>query len=349
MTPGSVERVERLLVAARRIADRNDPIGQRARSELPYATGLSRQGVELALERCLETHPSRAELEALTRSVEAAPAAHVLLSANVFVAAHRAIALALVASEHVVVRPSRREPVMATLLEQASGGAFELRQELRPAAGEHVFAYASDDTIIELRRSLPRGVVLYAHGAGLGVAIVEQGEACLATARALADDVVLFDQRGCLSPRVAIVLADVEGTRRFARDLASSLDELGASVPRGVLDEAELADERRYRDSVTYAAELFTAQSASVCFDISGERLLVPPIGRNVCVLRAASLSRLLSPMKSAIAAASASNATLEERLRELLPNARVSKIGRMQRPPFDGPVDHRTRPELLE
>src|SRR5262249_27794527 len=162
----------------------------------------------------------------------------------------------------------------------------------------------SDATIAELRRSLPRGVVLYAHGAGIGVAIVEEGEASVAMARALADDVVLFDQRGCLSPRVAIVIADAESTRRFARDLASSLDEPGTSVRRGALDEAELADERRYRDSVTYAAELFTAQSASVGVDVSGERLVVPPIGRNVYVLRASSLSRLLSPIQSAIAAA---------------------------------------------
>ncbi|HEY3233680.1 MAG TPA: hypothetical protein VGJ84_03120, partial [Polyangiaceae bacterium] len=119
-------RIRRLVEAARKIADPRDPLGIRARELLPESTGLSRQGVEWALTRCLETRPTEKELRQLSASVPTAPRAHVILSANVFVAAHRAIALALAASPRVCVRTSRREPQFARLLCQASDGLFEI-------------------------------------------------------------------------------------------------------------------------------------------------------------------------------------------------------------------------------
>ncbi|HMJ11995.1 MAG TPA: proline dehydrogenase, partial [Polyangiaceae bacterium] len=94
-------RVRRAVKAAACIADPAHPLGIRARAELPSATSLSPENVELCLRECLETSPSEAELMQLLKSTPLAPAAHVLLSANVFVGAHRAIAVALAASARV--------------------------------------------------------------------------------------------------------------------------------------------------------------------------------------------------------------------------------------------------------
>src|SRR6185295_1415224 len=127
--------------AARRIADATDPFGRRARTLLPESTGLSLQGVELALTRCLEIQPTEAELAALCASLPEVPRAHVSLPANVFVAAHRAIALAAAAAPEVAVRASRREPHLPALLCEASDGAFELVRELSPRSGDMYFAY----------------------------------------------------------------------------------------------------------------------------------------------------------------------------------------------------------------
>src|SRR5829696_6144805 len=112
----SAERVRRLVEAARALADPKSSLGKLARERLPEATGLSPEGVDFALQQSLEIDATPAEIATLCRDAPAAPRAHVLLSANVFVAALRAISLGLAASPRVSVRCSRREAVMAELL-----------------------------------------------------------------------------------------------------------------------------------------------------------------------------------------------------------------------------------------
>lgn len=339
-------RVDRLIEAARRVADPRDALGIEARAVLPRVTGLSPQGVELGLVRCLEIAPSEAEIGALLASVEPAPAAHVLLSANVFIAAHRAIALALAASERVLVRPSRREPEMALLLARGAPGLFQVASELSPAPGDHVFAYGSDETLSKVRAGLPPGVTLHAHGTGLGLVVVDLlalGESELDDcAVRLARDVILFDQRGCLSPRVAAVLGPAEEARRFASALAAALAHQETIVPLGRLSGDEAEQVTRYRDSIRYAAEIFPAGRGWVGLDRTSGLLLVPPPGRNVHVVRMDGLDGL-APLRGRVASfATHGAARLGRDLASLFPGARPSMIGEMQAPAFDGPVERR-------
>src|SRR5688572_24656965 len=80
-----VERVRALVEGARVIADRTSSMGGRSRKELVRATGLSLEGVELALAECLETHVSELELATFCAGVEPVDRSLVLLSSNVFV------------------------------------------------------------------------------------------------------------------------------------------------------------------------------------------------------------------------------------------------------------------------
>jgi len=331
-------RVARLVEAARRIADPNDALGRRARDLLPQSTGLTPEGVDFALERCLETNPSDAELDRLCAGVTEAPHAHVLLSSNVFVAAHRAIAIGLAQSPRVSVRASRREPETARLLHEASNGAFRLVDELTPSPGDHVWAYGSDETLAKLRGELPAGIVYHPHGHGFGIAIVET--VAESTAAGLAEDTALFDQRGCLSPRVALFVGDVDAARDFAQAVARELSRLGHDVPRGAPDPDEASDIVRYRDTMLYAAELLHAGKGYVGLDVTGEHLIVPPVGRNLHIVRTANPESALRALASQIAAIGISaKPTLVVRV----PGTRISDVGQMQRPPFDGPVDLRT------
>ena len=91
-------RIQALLEGAQRLADAAQPLGQRLREQLAISTGLTPQGIEAALARCLETAPTGPEIAALLRNTKPTASAHVLLSANVFTAAHRAIAIALASS-----------------------------------------------------------------------------------------------------------------------------------------------------------------------------------------------------------------------------------------------------------
>jgi hypothetical protein len=353
------QRVERLLAVARRIADPTDPLGQRARFVLPGATGLTPEGVELALTRCLETQPSESELRTLCGSVPSATRAHVLLSSNVFVGAHRAIALALACSHQVEVRCSRREPEMAALLRDGDRGLFRIVDELAPLPGEHVWAYGTHRALAALRDHLVAGVVLHAHGPGIGVAVVQPGpeserdvaEQMQAAASKLAQDVVPFDQRGCLSPRLAFVFGGPEAARDLATALAKELAGLQFTVPRGELSSDEAADVAWYRDTWLCAGELYPAGKGFVGLELEAERVLLPPVGRNVHVVHVTVLERALRPLGPAIVAAGlVGPRELRERLAALLPGARVSGLGAMQHPRFDGPVDRRpgSRGEVL-
>jgi hypothetical protein len=338
-------RLEPLLESARSLVDGTSTRGKFARERLVEASGLSRQGVDFALKRCLEANPSEAELSTLLASTPEAPRAQVLLSANVFVAAHRAIALALAAAPLVFVRASRREPAMTELLLDGARGSFELMPELEPRAGDQLWAYGSDETLRDVARKLPPGVSLHAHGTGFGVGVIDGALADTELEAQLArfsEDVALFDQRGCLSPRALLVQGSSERTREVARVLARRLAALEAAIPRGTLQTAELAEIARYRDSAVFCGELFDAGSGFVSV---GVEFALPPIGRNVHVFAAAAPARTLASLAEFITVhAVEGKPELRAALAEALPSARSCAFGGMQTPPFDGPVDRRQR-----
>jgi hypothetical protein len=340
-----LSRVRALVAAAARLADAETELGRRARAELVRSTGLSAEGVDWALCECLETAPSEAELAALVGSVTPAPAVHVVLPANVFVAAHRAIALGLAASPRVCVRPSRREPHCARLLADATSGAFELVTELSSAPGDHVWAYGSDESLGAVRALLPAGVTLHAQGPGFGLAIVDAEYVSARAAEALARDVAPFDQRGCLSPRLALILGDAANTRRFAALFAQAQASLAERIPLGRLDDAERADIVRFRDTGLYAGALEPAGPGWV-FVAGSARPALAPVGRNLHLSPANDLADSLTALgpERITAVGVAGGSELFETIQRLLPEARVSELGRMQRPAFDGPADRRAR-----
>ena len=344
MTDGTeaAQRVRALVEGARRIADAGTELGRRARTDLVRTTGLSPEGVSLALAECLETEPSDAEIATLCAGVRPAAAAHVLLSANVFVAAHRALALALAASVRVRVRPSRREPSFARLLAEAAPGLFEITDELAPEAGDAFFAYGTDETLETVRKSLPDGVSYHPHGSGFGVAVVDSAHATRETARALAGDVVPFDQRGCLSPRALVFAGSDADARAFAELVAAELSVIAERVPLGRLDPDEAADVTRFRDATDYAGSALSAGPGWVGV-IAREALVVAPVGRNLAVVSCRAPVALVESHAGSIAALGlAADAKLARALCSAVRGARESALGRMQRPPFDGPVDRR-------
>jgi len=344
-------RLERLLAlreAARRIASPDDPAGQRARSELAMSTGLSREGIELVLGECLEVGPGRTAFAQLLRRAPPARRAHVLLSANVFSAAYRAILLGLLQSTDVRVRASRREPVLPTLLAELSGGAFTLVDALSPEPGDHFWAYGTQATLDTVRGSLPSGVHFHGHGPGMGVAVVVQPERIEerlldAAADALAQDTIAFDQRGCLSPRMVLLSGSIEFALDFCRRLASALTAWEQTVPRGSLDPSEAADARRYEDTMIHAGCAFPAGRGLVALDPLPERTLVPPVGRYLHVTRTDDPLAHITELGDKITCVGLFNAPLLPALAEQRIGARrYVLLGHMQKPPLDGPVDLR-------
>jgi hypothetical protein len=344
-------RVERLLALTRSVVPAAGEERKALCQRWAQGTGLSPAGVEQALGHCLELSPSESELAALLASVPAAARAHVILPAQVFVAAHRALALALAAAPEVYVKPSRRDGTLIAALAAGSAGLFQCVEQLQVRPGDHVWAYGADVTLEALRRQLPAGAVLHAHGSGFGVAMcaAAAGEE---QAEAIARDTALFDQRGCLSPRLVLVSGGQAAADSFARLLCGALARLGTELPRGRLTPDEQAEESWYRQCVSCFAPLLDSGHGTVSVRswqvdrelAQGVAVQLPPAGRHLQVIPVTQFEpalRSLAPWLTTVGC----DGALQTSLGALLPDARVCALGRMQAPSFDGPVDRRPNP----
>ncbi len=347
----SDERTTRLYAlkrAAEDLANPNSRWGMVARDELPGSTGLSREGVDYALRHCLEHEVARGTLSSLARRAPQSKRAHVLLSSNVFTAAFRAIVLALCQSDKVFVRPSRRDPIMTYLLQEASDGAFEIVDELQPSSGDHYWAYGGDETLRAVASALPSGVHFHGHGYGLGLAIFREDAAprhadIVQATRALSLDICAFDQRGCLSPRLLII----DGGRSFAETvcdlLVEALEEREKQIPLGSLTEEEKADVRWHRDTLRFVGSSAPAGKGLVFLDPVAERMILPPVGRHLSVTVTANVVPLVKELGPRITTVGFFQpGHLPGVLFESIGPRRFVDVGKMQTPPLDGPVDLR-------
>jgi hypothetical protein len=308
------------------------------------STGLSEPGVLLGFE-ALERACSVEETKRLCRAVPAASVAYVLLSANVFVAPFRALLLARLGSPRVVVRPSSRDPYFAGALVQALGDpAVTLDAGLKlPKDGEGmVHLYGSDDTLRAVRADTHLPV--WGHGTGFGAAFIASNEITEAIAAQSALDVIMFDQRGCLSPKVVFVEGGEREARAFAEHLHKAL--AASPVPRGELHPSELAQITHFAETMHMAGDVHVGHAHLVAVASEGAAVLLPPAGRTVLVLAVPSAdlaAQRLDPFARYVTSLGVSSAAALRTFATRFPRARLAALGAMQRPPLDGPVDLRT------
>ena len=127
----------------------------------------------------------------------------------------------------------RREPGLDDALAAVTwpGGDRALEAPLL-AAARAVVAYGEDETLADLARRAPGKV--RGHGPKASLAVLGPGADPQAVAPALARDVALFDQRGCLS--VQAVYAPPAQAGALAAALARALESLALDLPPGPLD-----------------------------------------------------------------------------------------------------------------
>jgi acyl-CoA reductase-like NAD-dependent aldehyde dehydrogenase len=348
------ERVMAVVRVGRRLCNPGDALGREARERLPRVTRLSPAGIELALSEHLETQPAARDVDRLIQRATPAARVWLLLSANVCTAPLRALACALAAAPEVLLRASRRDPVVAELLvrglaaDHAFAGQVTMVDALAPEAGDQLHAYGSDETMARLRAQTPPGVELLTHGSGFGVAAVECGADHLAAAQALARDVVPFDGQGCLSPRVVIVAGGAAAAEAFAAHLSRALDALAPRVPRGSLSAPEQAELSQYQALMLAVGSVHLGSDHLVAVDTAPEALALPPALRAVVVVACEphALERFVAPWAGLVSAVGGEpGGALSSRLVARCRHARFSELGAMQRPPLDGPVDLRKLP----
>lgn len=215
------------------------------------------------------------------------------------------------------------------------------RAVLRSA--DQAVVYGSDSTIEAIRARTPAGTRLVEHRNRLGVAVVDPA-AAPTSARHAARAVALFDQRGCVSPHLFVVLADRPRTAAWCKELADHLAALDASLPPGPPDPAAQSalQQLRGRIAMRKAASAdvglwgapnlgWTVVMADLqAFEPVGSRTawVVPATGRDQCAQTLASLSPTLQSVGLAGVAP-------DPELAEALFAAGASRIVPLDRMPF--------------
>ncbi len=309
---------------------------------LVASTGLSREGVEHALINCLETHPSDEEIGAMVDRAPTAKRVHVILSANVFTAPLRAIAWARATAPTVSVQLSSRESVLAQkLIETIADPAIFAadRDALEKISEGEVHVYGRAETIESVRARVKPGVLVRAHGPGMGIAFLDQNDRPNAIER-LTDDIIAFDQRGCLSPRIVFFEDDDDPMTSVAvaASISSALEQ--TQIPRGTLSDSEKEEARRYVETTRVVGAVDVGTSFVV--GVASKIILAPP-GRHVHCVRVRDwreIPDLLGKMAAFVTIVGADDPDVARMI--VPPNVRVAALGSMQKPPFDGPVDLR-------
>jgi hypothetical protein len=137
---------------------------------------------------------------------------------------------------------------LGTCLELADwrGGNTDLETALF-AEADCVTATGSDETLADIRARLPANVRFLGHGHRVSFGFVTRDVLCdnliSEIVARVADDVVAWDQNGCLSPHVIYVeeRGAVESDK-FAALLAAELMQRETAAPRGTISVEEAAD-----------------------------------------------------------------------------------------------------------
>ncbi len=118
---------------------------------------------------------------------------------------------------------------------------------------DQVVIYAGNDTIESIRARTPASTRLIEHPHRIGVAIVDPRGAPAAPAEA-ARAVALFDQKGCVSTHLILVLGDRAEARRWSARLAEQLALVGRTLPAGPLSRGELSSLHQFRGRMAMRA-----------------------------------------------------------------------------------------------
>lgn len=213
---------------------------------------------------------------------------------------------------------------------------------------------AGDDATIEALRARTRARFI-GHGNRVSFAVVAREVAGDSDARsraalALAEDIAIWDQRGCLSPQLCFVEGTVDDATRFGALVAAALRPLAERLPPAQPTRAERMALRRFRDDAEWRAH---NGEAVTLFEVGGdgEGVVVAeptpafqptPLCRSVRVQPMTNIdafAALLAPARSALECAGvAAPAPRWPLLTEVLSAGgvhRVCALGEMQHPPL--------------
>jgi hypothetical protein len=256
------------------------------------------------------------------------------------------------------------DPELGTSLSVVSwpGGQTAL-EDIAFSRADAVIASGSDQTLAAIRPRVPGQFVGYGHKVSFGVVAKEALGDAAEVARQAAHDVMLFDQRGCLSPQLIYVEhGGPVSPKEFALQLSQSLAQWENVVPRGRISQEASVTLRRVRDEAEW--QVLAGKEGALYVSPQGTEwaviyetdpsFVLSPLYRTVRVKPLATFTQLddlLAPWRPYLEAVGV--AVGPERLpglAELLGQAGVSRVcplGTMQTPPLSW--RHGGRPRVAD
>lgn len=132
-----------------------------------------------------------------------------------------------------------------------------------------VIAYGHDETLSHLQNYISPNATFIAHGHTESAAIIFSEATNILTLEKLADDMLSYDQRGCLSPRVTFIeaggeLSPSECAQTFAEMI---LPRATKRWPRGRLLSGEAAEIFHQRILYKFRGTVYTGSDWTICYD----------------------------------------------------------------------------------
>jgi len=305
-------------------------------STAPYGeTGLSPQGLKEAIAAVVEALDDES-----LRSVEAMGGrpfhdAAVVTASTVATAPIEWCAVLLGRGTRVAIKCSSRSSGLAEWLVQTAQSVglplTATTDRTIAAAADLVVAMGSDETLREIRNSLPATTRFLPHGHRFSVAWVDRDDD--ATWDGVAADAALHDGRGCLSPTTVFtpIPADVAGPA-----LMRALDRAAARWPIGSLDPSESAAIRSRSALTRVAGRLFDGPGGSV-HAIPGARWRPEALPRSLWLVQTRDISEAKQVLGTSARWLSTVGTDSPNAANEWFEAGatRVCRAGRMQRPPL--------------
>lgn len=321
------------------LRDRRTELHQQIAEPLARLCRLSAKGLEIGLETVLKGMvggPARQLFDAARPSSEPGFVA-VFLASNLPALAVQTLLPALATRRPVLFKSPSSEPLFTPYLVDAlcrqeprlrdalaavtwRGGNERCEQPVIDQT-RRVLAYGNQQTLDALRTRAGRKLLAY--GPKISLAVLDDTVGYSQVATGLARDIVLFDQRGCLSIQAIFTTQDA---RRLAEALASALVEEAVTCPPGTIELGEATAVQQLRGEALMR-DAFLPDLPLACGTVVVEnepRLALSPGLRCVRIYPLESLDELtnrLSPWRGrlqGVALAGSSARALEPSLRQL-------------------------------
>lgn len=379
-------------MAARRWLNLKDPIRQEAESTLPLLTGASREMVKVSLDDLFNdlTRPVLIQLleeelgdpalldhfrpklkgSGFTRAFGPRLISHVL-PGNVGGTSVMSLACGLLAKSSNLAKVSAEELLLPVLFAQSLYDiAPDLAQNLAVMTWDNqaveiteaafqkadlVIVYGSNETIEKIREKVPPGTRAIYHGHKLSLGIIGKEMINPHLSEQAALDIVLYDQRGCLSPHLYYVEeGGAASPIEFAQWLAQSLYVASYQLPKGPTSSAEAAQIQQLRGTLPLkGGRVFPSPKGldwTILYD-PDPSFSISPLARTIWIKPVSDLTQIpahLEPIRSYLQAVGI--AISPDRQPEVVPSLaqmgvnRICPIGKMQKPPMTWHQDGRFR-----